>query len=187
MGEILSWSAIQLGANWVSLVGALISVISAFAAAAQRRNELRIARIKDLIAWANEGMAGLALACVEVSRGEFRDAVESPASDRRASIRARLSAAVDQGRLFFENKQSFRPDVLDPLVRAFDLMLAAERHPDRYTVEHLEACMSRHRSDFWKMVQKKVDPEWMRKAVQGPQAVAGSGAWDFDRQESLLT
>lgn len=183
LADFLAWAADEASKNWVSIVAAVISVASAISAASHKRTELKIAWTKDVVAWANDSMLALAEGWVEVGRTRHSDDVV--ASDRRADVRARLAASVDRGRLFFENREGSRPDVLDPLVRAFDLLTAAEEATSRYTQEHLVSCMSRHRSDFWRVVQATVDPAWVRKVAGGPDSALGAGATDFDRDRSV--
>jgi hypothetical protein len=177
LGGLMNSAILQVQQNWVSLAAAVVSIASAVLAVRQKRQEMRIAWVRDLVSWASEAMLALSSAQVEVEATEGSEV----AAGRRKAIRSQLSAAVDRGRLFFENKQGLRPGLLDPLVRAFDLLSTIEREPTRYTRDHLVACMNRHRTDFWKLVQAKVDPEWITEAVQGPRSDAGDGAWDFDK------
>lgn len=179
----LDWSglaqsvAAQAQENWVALAAAVVSIVSAIMAASQKRQELRIAWTRDLVSWASASMVALSRAQVEV--GALSADADGLARSR--DIRVHLSAAVDQGRMFFENKQGLRPELLDPLVRAFDLLAATEADPQRYTRDHLLACMHRHRTEFWKMVQAEVQPNWIAEVVQGSTSAAGAGAWDFDQ------
>lgn len=176
-------AVLQVQEHWVAIAAALVSVVSAIMAAAQKRQERRIAWTRDVITWASNAMVALSRAQVEMGALSL----DADRLDRSRDIRIHLSAAVDQGRLFFENKQDLRPELLDPLVRAFELLAAVEVEPQRYTKDHLLACMHRHRSEFWRMVQQEVKPNWIAQVMQGSTSRAGAGAWDFDQSNSSST
>jgi hypothetical protein len=175
IGSILERALPVLSENSIALIALGISVSSALFSWGQKRQEMKIAWIRDLVSWSQEPMRALSRAEVEINRLPALPAEEAAAI--RTELKARLSAAVDEGRLFFENLGSKRPDVLDPLMRAHR---ALDADPAKYPPNHLKRCMGRHRTEFWQLVQSKINPAWLRKAVGGPTATGGDGSDDFD-------
>lgn len=162
-------------ANWIALLAATVSVGSAIIAANQRRQEMRIGWNRELMQWAKEAMSALSDAQEECRRLPTIPAER--AEEIRVALQKRLSAAVDHGRLFFENIEELRPQILDPLVavhRMLDTELA------QYPKGTLYSILDVHRRNFWKRVQRAIDPRWVRRTIQGPDSKAGQGARDYD-------
>ena len=100
---------------------------------------------------------------------------------RQNDLLHRLSALIEQGRLFFRNvdqhksglesfpaRRGYRPEVLDPLVAAYEAVRTEK-----------VAFLPEWRARFVSLIQYEVDAEWLRKAVHyqpvGPGA--GAGIW----------
>jgi hypothetical protein len=158
----------QVSANWVALLAALISIASAFYANNQRRRELRIAWNREVVDWAKQAIAVLAEAeayCVATTT------LGVASDEKRIELQARLSAMVDQGRLFFENTDGLRASVLDPVVSMYNLT-GADLSGMSLTdiVRHTRT----HRRAFWRRVQDVVDPRWVRAVVQARDVEPGT-------------
>ena len=105
----------------------------------------------------------------------------------RAELLRRLSALVDQGRMFFENDKSgdygssklpayqgLRPKVLDPLVAAY-LAIKALDFPDSLPDESRNQQLIGWRRYFVSVLQKELNPEWIRKAAHYNTQLTGGG------------
>lgn len=175
--QVLAWfSGDKLDPHKMMSVGSvLVASVSAYfswrTARRQERREaisLKLAHDTDVIRWSDEVISLLAetheTLCekgVAFADAEFRH--------RRMHARARLSALIDRGRLFFPNRkdgdkgadkevgfQGSRQPALDALVEAYDLMRGAGEQPgpDRDTAHDLNAIRRR----FVAEVFKAVDP-----------------------------
>lgn len=129
---------------------------------------LKLAHDNDIIRWSDEAIATLA----EAHEMLCEKGVAYPDNDyrgRRSAARARLSAIIDRGRLFFPNRtdtdhgadkgaayKGHRQAALDALVDAYDLLGAAGQQtgPDMDASEKLNAIRKR----FVTEVFKAVDP-----------------------------
>jgi hypothetical protein len=172
--------------NWIvalgmqtmmSLGSALLAAVSAFLSwRMSRRSEkranvsLKMAYDSDIIRWSDE----VILTFAQANEILFEKGVSYPDQEfarRRSEARARLSALIDRGRMFFPNTKSVsghgaekemgfqghRQPVLDELVNAYRLLDQAGSGPgpDREGCEGL----MKHRRAFIAEVFKAVDPE----------------------------
>ena len=159
--------------DWVTVASAVVAVLSFFfnwrVVRRQERREgaaLRLAHDSDIIAWSDEVIGTLAeiheALCekgVAYADGDFRQ--------MRMGYRARLSALIDRGRLFFPNSaegdkgrdkeeayQGSRQPALEVLVKAYDLLASAGAHagPDAEAAADLTKLRRRYVAEVFKAV-----------------------------------
>lgn len=159
--------------DWVTVASAIVAALSfVFNWRMVRRQErregtaLKLAHDSDIIAWSDEVILLLAeiheALCekgMAFADGEFRM--------MRMGMRARLSALIDRGRLFFPNRaegakgrdkeeayQGTRQPALDVLVKAYDLLGAAgaQTGPDLDSAAALTALRRRYVAEVFKAV-----------------------------------
>jgi hypothetical protein len=162
----------------LSVGAALASGVFALLARNERRQERRLNRHRDVIAWAKDAMK--AITSVE----QHLPLLSGDASNESLLVQLKLeiSAAVDQGRLFFPNdSKGFRPAILDPLVRTFRLLDDAALIQD---AKHARDCMSRHRKDFWVVCQLVVEAGWTKRFLNAGDVPEGGGASDYNVSNS---
>ena len=147
-------------------------------------NQLQLQRVLKLHDWGHECIFTLAEAdhfCMfgpnELDQVDFVKC--------RAQLLRRLSAMIDQGRMFFENEkfgdfgsrkfpayQGLRPKILDPLVATY-LAIKALNHIDQLPDNPRNERLIGWRRYFVSVLQKELNPEWIRKAK-----FIGGGAGD---------
>jgi hypothetical protein len=162
--------------EWVTVASAAVALLSfLFNWRVVRRQEkreaagLKLAHDSDVIRWSDEVIGELAT----VHEGLCEKGVAYADSDFRTlrmTHRARLSALIDRGRLFFPNiaegkkgkdkeeaYRGTRQPALEVLVKAYDLLGGAGQFPgpDRASADELTALRRR----FVAEVFKAVDPE----------------------------
>ena len=161
--------------DWVTVASAIVAAVSfLFNLRLVRRQEkregaaLKLAHDGDVIAWSDEVIATLA----EIHEALCEKGVAYPDGEFRAmrmGHRARLSALVDRGRLFFPNRaegdkgrdkeeayQGSRQPAIEVLVQAYDLLASAGGSvgPDMETA----AALTKLRRRYVAEVFKAVDP-----------------------------
>ena len=146
------------------------------------RGTQRIIRIHD---WGNDCIDALAEAgqfCL-LQKSEFPNS--HAYAIQKSELLHRLSALIDQGRLFYRNvdqdryglhnfpaRRGYRPEILDPLVAAYRsvLEMCGSANEDRFRR------LYEWRGRFITLLQCEVDPSWLQKAryyPPGPVAEAG--------------
>jgi hypothetical protein len=177
LNAIWNW-IVSLGMQTMMSVGsAVLAMASAlFSWRASRRAEkranvsLKMAYDSDIIRWCDDVVATLAQA-QEMLTEKGVSYADQDFARRRSDARARLSALIDRGRLFFPNTKSasghgsekelgfqgHRQPVLDALVNAYELLdrSGGGPGPDAVACEGLRSC----RRAFIGEVFKAVDPE----------------------------
>jgi hypothetical protein len=161
--------------QWLTLVSAALAIFSFFlnlrlVARQEKRNRvsMKMAHDSDVIGWSDEVVTLLAHAQeMLVEKGVSYNEVDFRA--RRSDVRARLSALIDRGRLFFPNRkdgdygqdkeagfQGRRHPALDVLVDAYNSIDGAGSAPgpDRETSDKLTV----HRRKFMAEIFTSVDP-----------------------------
>jgi hypothetical protein len=161
--------------QWLALMSAVLAISSfvlnlRLVARQEKRNaaNLKLAHDSDIIGWSDDVIGVLAEAQEMVAEKgvSYGDA---DFAARRSAARARLSALIDRGRLFFPNRadadygaekeagfQGRRQPVLDALVEAYTTIdkAGASPGPDRASVDAL----TKQRRLFVAEVFKTVDP-----------------------------
>lgn len=161
--------------QWLTLVSAGLAIFSFFlnlhlVARQEKRNRvsMKMAHDSDVIGWSDEVVTLLAHAQeMLVEKGVSYNDAEFPV--RRSDVRARLSALIDRGRLFFPNRkdgdygmdkepgfQGRRHKALDVLVEAYGVIdgAGAAPGPDRESSDKLTV----HRRRFMAEIFTSVDP-----------------------------
>lgn len=185
MPEWLRFDASTLGINeWIAIVSAALAILSFLFnwAVVRRQTALQSESLKgqldaNVLDWGSEAMDVLTdcvwLAC---NRGASIPAEEFAREHARS--RAKLSAIIDKGRLFFPNRvtatkgegkarafRGGRPFVLNPLVFAFfelDTLDPAESSPATDAGDFLVAC----RREFVSELQHHLDPRRRRETLR---------------------
>lgn len=154
-------------------------------------NQVQLQRVLKVHDWGHECILTLAEAdhlCIftpnELDQAEFTKC--------RAQLLRRLSAMVDQGRMFFENEkledygsgklaayQGLRPKVLDPLVATY-LAIKALNHVDELPDNSRNERLIGWRRYFVSVLQKELNPEWIRKATHYTQFSGGGAGNNID-------
>ena len=162
----------QIGAL-IALTQACIAIAVFWSSRRQRFVDLgtqRVIRIQD---WGNDCIGVLSEA------GQFCLLNTSDASRAfdyemyKGNILHRLSALIDQGRLFYRNsdrheygqhkfpaRRGYRPEILDPLVAAYRSVQESGGSADPDGFERLYEWRGR----FISLLQYEVDPTWLRNA-----------------------
>ncbi|MBI1340269.1 hypothetical protein GC169_08695 [bacterium] len=173
---IRDWFGSMGPETWTTFGSAIVALLSFFfnwrMVRRQERREstaLKLAHDTDVIRWSDEVILELALSAELLAE----KGVSYPEQDfrgRRSGQRARLSALIDRGRLFFPNQrdgvkgvekeeayQGSRQPALEVLVLAYDLLGVSGEAPgpDRDASEQV----NKHRRRFVAEVFKAVDPE----------------------------
>lgn len=172
----------------VSVVGVAIALAQVFLAFAVHRLSKRefgtkttIQRVVPIHEWGDKCIEALAEAehfcLLEASSFETTGSY----AIRKNAVLQRLSALVDQGRLFFKNtcrdkigrdkfpaRRGYRPELLDPLVAAYRAVEGLGVAPDRGRFDRLY----KWRGRFVSLLQYEVDPDWL----QLPSPRLGPGA-----------
>lgn len=150
-------------------------------------NQVQLQRVLKVYEWGYECILALAEAdhlCLftsnELDQVDFAKC--------RIELLGRLSALVDQGRMFFENEKfgeyglsklpayrGLRPKVLDPLVATY-LAINALDFPDSLPDESRNRRLIGWRRYFVSVLQKELNPEWIRKATHYNTQLTGGGA-----------
>jgi hypothetical protein len=161
--------------QWLTLVSAVLAIFSFFlnlrlVARQEKRNRvsMKMAHDSDVISWSDEVITLLAHAQeMLVEKGVSYNDTDFRA--RRSDVRARLSALIDRGRLFFPNRkdgdygqdkeagfQGRRHPALHVLVDAYNFIDVAGSAPgpDHETSDKLTA----HRRRFMAEIFTSVDP-----------------------------
>ena len=181
------------GLPWAEIA---IAVTQAFIALAlvwltwtQHSTQMRTQRALRVHEWGNECINILAEAD-HFSLLDPKVCGEAAYLERRTELLRRLSALVDRGRMFFENKarerfgqgrlpayQGFRPKILDPLVasyRAIEALNQQEEPEDR------KERLTEWRRYFVSLLQVEVNPEWLKKATQYSDGSGGEAGYSVD-------
>ncbi len=161
--------------QWLTLGSAALAILSFFlnlrlVARQEKRNRvaMKMAHDSDVIGWSDEVVTLLAHTQeMLVEKGASYNDDDFRA--RRSDVRARLSALIDRGRIFFPNRkdgdfgtdkeagfQGRRHPALDVLVDAYGIIDAAgsAQGPDRENSEKLTT----HRRKFMAEIFTSVDP-----------------------------
>ena len=153
-------------------------------------NQVKLQRLLKVQEWGNECIVSLAEADHFFAPDERET---NPADDRecRNHLLTRLSALIDQGRVFFGNDpangygaekfpayRGLRPKILDPLVAAYcATSVLGQRgvHADDQTNERL----IEWRKYFVSLLQQEIGEEWTGiKTITGHSDFRGGGAGD---------
>ena len=131
-------------------------------------------RIVQIHSWGNNCIDAFAEArqFCQSYKSDFPD--ERTYMIRRRDLLAKLSALIDQGRLFFRNtnrkeynvgsfpaRRGFRPEILDPLMFAFRCVQRMDGSADEGRSDRL----GRWQSLFVSLLQYEIEPDW-RQRVQ---------------------
>lgn len=154
-------------------------------------NQVQLERVLKVHEWGHECILTLAEAdhlCLFAQ--DDLDQVEFV--KYRTALLRRLSALVDQGRMFFENEkledygswklsayQGLRPKVLDPLVAAY-LAIKALNHVNELPDSQRKERLIGWRRYFVSVLQKELNPEWIRKATHYTQFHGGGAGSSID-------
>lgn len=173
---IRDWFGQMAPETWATFGSAVVAVTSFFfnwrMVRRQERREstsLKLAHDSDVIRWSDEVILELAL-IHELLSEKGQGYPDADFRSRRSTARARLSAMIDRGRLFFPNIrdgkkgvdkeeafQGSRQPALEVLVQAYDLIGKAGGDPGP-DAKSCEALMGLRRR-FVAEVFKAVDPE----------------------------
>lgn len=179
-GLSLSVEVITASAQAVAAVSAvLIAVVVYRFSRQQHSTQMRTQRAVQIHEWSNECLYAITEAehfCL-LHEADFPNI--GAYNIRQNDLLYRLSALIEQGRLFFRNVQQdeygeekfparrgYRPEILDPVVAAYE----AVRTKD---ATFLHEWLAR----FVSLIQYEVDPAWLREATyypSGPGAQAGT-------------
>lgn len=169
--------------QWLALVSAVLAISSfvlnlRLVSRQEKRNaaSLKLAYDSNVIDWSDEILHVLSDAHeVLIEKGVSYADAEFPS--RRSDIRARLSALIDRGRVFFPNRtdtdhgaekdlgfKGHRQDILNALVRGYGVIDASGSGPwpDRASADALMA----ERRKFVAEVFKAVDPVRRGKKIE---------------------
>lgn len=178
--ELLSWAGAQpedlriqiiaafsqAVASILALLALLFSIWTFLRQIKLARWELRIYREAEVIEWTKSCL--LILSTIEEHISESRRGEEwDLKSENKIENLSRLTALIDQGRLFFPNHNSFfdttskprayrgaRQAILDPLVACYDALKKSPPLPASEMVDGLR----KSRREFVSYAQKYVDP-----------------------------
>ncbi len=208
--------------SWVAVVSAMASVIaivvSLKTATDQRKlarqlaeeehrllfEQVRVARDNDIIQWTSACLD--VLAETEAHLAIFADAKQEPfalaTADQKKllGLAHRLSALIDQGRLYFPNQaphtvgtdkpstyQGHRQLILTTLVRAFDATTAWLSHPSWEGLTDLRQRLTDLRRLFVSEAQLAIDPRRYiaLKEMNDVKAKLGRRLQELDKMEEI--
>jgi hypothetical protein len=185
----MMWLAMQtIQPGWISalfagfsLVGAAVTLVSNRTA---NRNSFRLQWTRDVVAWSSRVVDTLASAQGLCEAAGPEDVAAFP---YRHIIAANLSALIDEGRFFFENKplegyglekppafRGVRPRMLSVLVQAHDYLKSAVIPNPAGRAVHCER-LWHIRQLFVSDIQQIIEPRWLSKLAsyeksEGPNA-----------------
>ncbi len=163
-----------LSPEWISAAFAAFSVLAAMVAMLSSRratrNAFRLEWTRDVIGWGSRAISALADAHSLCAAKTEAAVAELPP---RGRVLSDISALIDQGRLFFENRhvrfygaekpsayRGHRPVMLDHLVAVHDCLRdAVIASPDKERVEKLWGL----RREFVSELQRVVEPRWLSR------------------------
>ena len=146
----------------------------------------RVIRIQD---WGNDCIVAFTEAQQLCEFGESDVPDERTYTVMRRDLLVRISALIEQGRLFFENthremddatdkypaRRGYRPEILDPLMFAFRRVDELDGSADKGKSDRL----GKWKSLFVSLLQCEVEPYWLQRAqyyVDGPGRGPGLGS-----------
>ena len=167
-------------ASAVAAAGAVFIAVVVYRFSLQQHStQMRTQRAVRIHEWSNECLYAITEAehFCSLQKADFSN--DGAYNIRQKDILHRLSALIEQGRLFFRNvdqhkygqekfpaRRGYRPEILDPLVAAYQAVQTKD-------ATFLHEWLAR----FVSLIQYEVDPAWLRKATyypNGPGAQAGA-------------
>lgn len=134
------------------------------------RWQLRLHREDHIIEW-SRACVGLLAEIEETATSHRVNSVELLPPKEYVQYRARLSALIDEGRLYFPNVQSWthgrhkqgayqghRQEILDPLVAFYDRMKIVQYDPAEVATEEKFTALNVIRREFVTAAQAAIDP-----------------------------
>ena len=167
-------------AEAIAAVGAVLIAVAVYRfSRLQHSTQMRTQRAVQIHEWCNACLCAITEAehfCM-LQVADFPDS--GAYNIRQNDLLHRLSALIEQGRLFFRNvhqdkygqekfpaRRGYRPEILDPVVAAYEAVRAKD-------ATYLHKWLAR----FVSLIQYEVDPAWLREATyypSGPGAQAGT-------------
>lgn len=151
----------------IAALALLTSLAALVVGELRSRSSFRLAWYSEVVHWARDCVRALS-AAHEICSSHMDD--EAHARARRREVLERLTSLIDEGRFLFENDRShpkgrdnpyayqgIRPDILDYLVEAYDLLKAV--HIGEASPGACPALVSLKRG-FVSDVQKVIQPNW---------------------------
>ena len=176
----LSVEVIAASASAVAAICAVFIAVAVYRFTRQQHSmQMRTQRAVQIHEWSNECLYAITEAehfCM-LQETDFSNG--GAHRIRQNDLLHRLSAQIEQGRLFFRNvhqeeygqekfpaRRGHRPEILDPLIAAYEAVRTNNAD-----------FLSEWRARFVSLIQYEVDPEWLRKAthyhLDGPGRGAG--------------
>lgn len=164
--------------GWISVIIAgialFVSIGSAFYSWKQQSAAFRLAWYQEVVEWAKQCTRAFSIAHELMSQHD-----RSSAEYRSKSFETlcALTSLIDEGRFVFENNrrtdwgkdkprayQGYRPDALDWLVEAYDILRKAGSSEAAISMADQERIVSLKRK-FVSDIQSTIEPNWFWKAA----------------------
>lgn len=139
------------------------------------RWQLRLHREDHIIQW-SRSVVGLLAEIEETARAHRTSNTELLPHQEFIQARSRLSALIDEGRLYFPNIKSrthgrdkhdaykgHRQKILDPMVAFYDRMKVIQYDPAEVATEEKFQALNTHRRAFISEAQSAIEPRRFRK------------------------
>jgi len=160
----------QTIAAFLSLTALLVSLWVFTRQQKLNRWQLRLHREDHIIQWSRDCIGVLA-EIEEAAKAHDGDTAMLLPEQAYISFRSRLSALIDEGRLYFPNIKSLthgkqnhgayrghRPEILDPLVEFYDQMKAVQEAPETLADDAAITALNAIRRAFVSAAQTAIDP-----------------------------
>ena len=171
----LSVEVIAASASAVAAICAVFIAVAVYRFSRQQHStQMRTQRAVQIHEWSNECLCAITEAEHFCLLQETHFSNSGAYEIRQNDLLHRLSALIEQGRLFFRNvhqdeygqekfpaRRGYRPEILDPLVAAYE---AVRTKNATFLPEWLPRFVS--------LIQYEVDPAWLRKATYYPSGLS---------------